>query len=143
MTNERTRQWGLAWLALVVALSLHVADEALTGFLPLYNSIVLSARDVYSWVPFPTFSFSGWLTGLIVGIVLLLCLSPLAFAGTRLLRPVSYFFGGLMALNALGHVGASLYLGTLAPGALSSPLLFVAAIALLTTTFRAGQASLD
>lgn len=29
----------------------------------------------------------------------------------------------------------------LAPGALSSPLLLVAAVALVTTTFRAGQAS--
>jgi hypothetical protein len=141
MTDERTRQWGLAWVALVVALALHVADEALTGFLPRYNAVVLSLRDTYGWVPLPTFSFSEWLTGLIIGVVLLLCLSPLVFAGTKLLRPVSYFLGALMALNALGHLGASLYLGALAPGALSSPLLFVAAVALVTTTFRAGRAS--
>ena len=140
MTNQRTSQWGLAWVALVGALALHVADEALTGFLPLYNSVVLSLRDTYSWVPFPTFSFSGWLTGLVIGVVLLLCLSPLVFSGARALRPVAYFFGVLMALNALGHLGASLYLGEVAPGALSSPLLFVAAIALVMTTYRAGVA---
>ena len=28
-----------AWLALVVALALHVADEALTGFLDVYNPV--------------------------------------------------------------------------------------------------------
>lgn len=137
MTVERNRQWGLAWVGLVIALALHVADEALTGFLPLYNSVVLSLREAYAWVPFPTFTYSGWLTGLIVGVVVLLGLSPFVFAGTRIFRPVSYIFGVLMALNASGHLGISLYLGALAPGALSAPILFVAAIALVFTTARA------
>jgi hypothetical protein len=53
---------------------------------------------------------------------------------------VAYFFGVLMALNALGHLGASLYLGELAPGALSSPLLLAATVALVVTTYRANGA---
>jgi hypothetical protein len=133
---DRTRQWGRAWLFLTIAIALHVIDEALTGFLPLYNSIVESLRESYSWIPLPTFSFSNWLTGLIIGILILFSLSPLVFAGNRYLRPVSYVLGVLMVGNALGHVGASLYWGALAPGVLSSPILLLAALALLVATSR-------
>lgn len=65
-------------------------------------------------------------------------LAPLAFAGKSILRPVAYFLGVLMTLNALAHIGGSIYLGAVAPGALSSPVLLLAAIALLVTTRRAG-----
>ena len=107
--TRRTRRWGIAWLSLVIAIALHVTDEALTGFLPLYNSSVESIRAVVPWLPLPTFSFPVWLGGLSAGIVLLLALSPLVFAGRRIFRPISYFLGVLMILNALGHIGASVY----------------------------------
>ena len=123
-------------MALAVALGLHVADEAVTDFLPLYNSIVVTWREAYPWIPFPTFSFSVWLTGLIAGVILLLVLSPLIFSGKSYLRPVAYFLGVLMTLNALGHIVGSLYLGVLVPGTLSSPVLLISAVALLVTTRR-------
>lgn len=135
-TFDRTRQWGIAWVALAVAIALHVTDEAITGFLPVYNSIVESLRNSYPWIPLPTFRFSVWLTGLIAGVVLLLGLSPLVFAGKGFLRPISYLLGVLMMFNALGHIGGSIYLGTLAPGVLSSPILLSAAVALLIATYR-------
>jgi hypothetical protein len=40
------RYWRAAWVALAVALALHVTDEALTGFLPVYNSIVEGIREL-------------------------------------------------------------------------------------------------
>jgi hypothetical protein len=132
----RTKQWGIAWVALTVALGLHVADEAITDFLPLYNSIAGTIRETYRWIPLPTFSFSVWLKGLIAGILFLLSLSPFVFAGNLIFRPISYFLGVLMTLNALTHIGGSIYLGELAPGALSSPFLLISAIALLVTTRR-------
>lgn len=138
--NE-TRQWGNAWVALAIAIALHVADEAITEFLPLYNSIVLSLRENYPWVPLPTFDFSTWLGGLITGVILLLSLSPLVYAGKRIFRPISYFLGTLMTLNALGHIGGSIYLGTLAPGVISSPVLLLAAVALVIAAARAGRVS--
>jgi hypothetical protein len=52
------------------------------------------------------------------------------------LRPVAYAFGAIMALNALGHIGASFYLGYFAPGVTSSPLLLAAAAWLLLELFR-------
>ncbi len=141
--NVSFRQWGTAWLALTVALGLHVLDEVLTDFLPLYNSLVLSLRETYPWVPLPTFSFSQWLAGLIAGLVLLLGLSPLVFMGRMYLRPVAYFLGALMTLNALGHIGGSMLLGALAPGTLSSPILLLTATALLLTTSRVGRGTKD
>ena len=126
----------MAWLFLAVALGLHVIDEAATGFLPLYNSLVTSLRESYSWMFLPTFSFSVWITGLIIGVGVLLALSPLVFSGNTHLRPVSYFLGVLMTFNALAHFAGSLYLGEIAPGALSSPILLVAAVVLLITTRR-------
>ena len=135
----RIKQWGVAWTTLTVVLGFHVIDEALTGFLPLYNSLVVSLRETFGWVPLPTFSFSQWLAGLVVGIILLLGLSPLVFSGRLYLRPVAYFLGALMTLNALGHIGGSIFLGALAPGTLSSPILLIAAVALLITTRRVGR----
>ena len=134
---DSNRHWGIAWVSLAMALALHVADEALTGFLPVWNSLVESARETYGWVPLPTFDFAVWLGGLIVGVVVLLGLSPLVFAGRSFLRPLAYFLGILMVLNGLAHIAASMYWGELAPGVVSSPILILAAAALLVTTRRA------
>jgi len=135
------RNWGIAWVSLALAIALHVADEALTGFLPLYNVVVESLRESHSWIPLPTFSFTVWITGLSIGVLALLGLSPLVFAGSRPLRPVAYFLGILMVGNAIGHIGASFYWGKLVPGVYSSPILLAAALALLITTYttRPGQ----
>ena len=79
-----------------------------------------------------------WLGGLMAGVILLLGLSPLVYAGKPVFRPISYFLGTLMTLNALGHIGGSIYLGTLAPGVISSPVLLLAAVALVIAAARAG-----
>ena len=128
-------------MALTVALGLHVADEAITDFLPAYNSIVGTIRESYPWIPLPSFTFSAWLTGLVVGVLILLLLSSMVFAGHRVFRPISYFLGVLMMLNSLAHIGISIYLGELAPGALSSPVLFLAALMLIVTTRRVGSSA--
>lgn len=131
---SRTTRWAISWACLAVALALHVADEALTDFLPLYNSTIESLRDTYGWVPLPTFAFPIWLGGLTVVVVVLLALTRLIPRGYKWLRGLSYFLGVLMIVNAVGHMLASVWLRRLAPGAFSSPLLLLAAIALLVTT---------
>jgi hypothetical protein len=127
----------MAWVILALAIALHVTDEALTGFLPLYNSIVESLREEYVWILLPTFSFPVWLAGLVMGVLVLLGLSPFVFGGSAFLRPVSYVLGVLMTGNALAHIAASMYWGILAPGVLSSPILLLAALSLLVATDRA------
>jgi hypothetical protein len=73
----------------------------------------------------------------VILVALLFALAPLAFRGVRWLRPPSYFLGVLMVANALGHLGASVYLRRPAPGVWSSPVLLAAALSLLIATRRA------
>jgi hypothetical protein len=129
----------MAWFLLCLALCAHVVDEALTGFLNVYNPTVLAVRVQHSWFPMPTFEFREWLIGLIAAIAVLLLLTPFAFRGARWLRPLAYFFGGLMLLNGMGHTLATIFGQTVssvqfprpAPGFYSSPLLLAGSIYLL------------
>ena len=49
--QHTARKLGFAWIALCFALALHVVDEALTGFLSVYNPTVLALRSRYAWFP--------------------------------------------------------------------------------------------
>lgn len=134
---ERIRRWRIAWLALAGALALHVADEALTGFLPVYNSVVLGVRSRLPWAPLPTFTFPVWLTGLTLGILLMVSVTGQVSRGRNWVRVASLILGVLMMGNAVGHAAASVYWSRPAPGVYSSPILFVAALSLLVTAARA------
>jgi hypothetical protein len=136
-TPPRFVRLGSAWIGLWMALAVHVIDEAMTGFLAVYNPTVLALRARLGFWPKPTFTFRVWLSGLIFGILLLAMLSPAAFRNKRWIRPIFYFvaiFAGVF--NALGHTLATIFGQTVstvrfprpAPGFYSSPLLFVAAI---------------
>jgi hypothetical protein len=120
-----------------IALALHVTDEALTGFLSVYNPTVLALRARFGFWPMPTFEFREWLTGLTLGILLLAALSPFAFRNTRWLRPLFYFCAVVIGIvNALGHTIATVLGHTVstvqfprpAPGFYSSPLLLLVSI---------------
>lgn len=130
------QSFGRAWRLLAGALIVHVADEALTGFLDVYNPAVLSLRGRVPWLPLPTFTFWPWLLGLAAGITLLFALGPLATRGQRWLVLVALPFSGLMVGNALGHLAGSLYLQQLLPGAWSSPLLLAAALLTFVRAWR-------
>jgi hypothetical protein len=130
---------GWAWLALCCALAVHVADEAATGFLAVYNPTVVAMRETLPWLPLPVFRFETWITGLIVAIIVLFVLSVFVFQGRRWTRFAGYFFAMIMLANALGHTTGTL-LGRTAqsvsfsrpmPGFYSSPLLAAASIYLL------------
>lgn len=130
------RRWGICWLALCGALAIHVTDEALTGFLSLWNPLVASIRDQIAWIPLPSFDFKAWFFGLIVGIAVLIGLSRFAFTGARWLRPLAYTLSAIMIGNGLGHIAASIWLNRPAPGVASSPVLLATAACLLWATRR-------
>ena len=100
-TPTRGKSFGLAWVGLCLALAVHVTDEALTDFLSVYNPTVIAIRRHVPLVPFPTFTFRVWLIGLVLGVILLLSLSPFAYNGARFMVPLAYAFGVLMALKWL------------------------------------------
>lgn len=117
-----------AWLSLVLAVAVHVADEAASGFLPFYNQLVLDLRGRLGFFLLPTFSFRAWLGGLMVAILIGLAALAAVARGGRLIRVVTTALGVLMVGNALGHLLGSLWTGRVLPGALSSPLLLAAAV---------------
>jgi hypothetical protein len=138
---------GVAWVALCLALALHVADEALTGFLSVYNPTILALRPRDWWFP-PTFEFRVWLTGLILGVVTGLALSPLFFRGVRWARPIGYFLAVVVGiLNALGHITGTILGHTVPsvrfprpmPGFYSSPFLLAASVYLLVQLAAGGK----
>jgi hypothetical protein len=136
MSPARPGSFGAPWLALCAAFALHIVDEALTGFLAVYNPTVVSVRQRWPWFPMPVFEYREWLIGLIAACAILTCLAPLAFRGVRGLRPLAWIFAVIMLLNGLGHTLATILGHTVesvtfprpAPGFYSSPLLLVASI---------------
>jgi len=128
-----------AWIALCLALALHVADEASTGFLSVYTPTVMALRKSRPWLPFPVFTFGVWLAGLVVANVLLLCLSVFVLRGARWMRPIGYGFAVIMFANGLGHILGTILGRTVAsirfprpmPGFYSSPFLLLASAYLL------------
>jgi hypothetical protein len=133
------RQHGFAWIALCLALAVHVTDEALTDFLSIYNPAVQAIRGKLPVLPLPTFSFEVWLSGLIFAILLLLALSILVFRGSKWMTPLSYIFAIIMLLNGVAHVAGSFYMGRLMPGVCSSPLLLAGSIYLLVCLHKKGK----
>lgn len=136
MSNGQPGGFGASWATLTAALGCHVADEALTGFLDLYNPTVRSLRARFAWFPMPTFTFGVWLTGLLALVVVLFALTPFARSNARPLRPLAYLFAAVMFGNGVAHLAGSVYLARWAPGATSAPLLLLASTWLLVTLRR-------
>jgi hypothetical protein len=130
------RTFGHAWVALGLALAVHVADEAANDFLALYNPTAQSIRERLG-IPFPpSFSFAGWLTGLTLAVIAWLSLAPFAYRGRRWLLPLATVLSVVHIANGLGHTFTSLWLGRPAPGVWSSPLLLASAIWMLAVVRR-------
>ena len=128
-----------AWIALCLALSLHIADEAGTGFLSVYNPTVLALRKKLPWFPLPVYTFGVWLAGLIAVNILLLCLSIFVLRGAHWMRPLGYIFALIMLANGLVHIVGTIRGRTVAsirfprpmPGFYSSPFMILASAYLL------------
>lgn len=128
------RRFGLAWLGFAVALAIHVLDEATHDFLSFYNPSARAIRARMPFLPLPTFTFESWLTTLVIGISVFVCLSPFAFRGTRWARFVAVAASILVGVvNAGGHMFISVYYHRWMPGVYSSPLLLLAALFLLSS----------
>ncbi len=141
--------FGRPWLFLCLAFCAHVADEALTNFLSVYNPTVLAIRARYSWFPMPTFNFWPWLIGLAVANLLFLALTPFAYRNARWLRPFAYFYLAVHFLNGTGHTLGTIFGSPVPevvfprpmPGFYSSPLLLAASVYLFFSLRRTAHAA--
>jgi hypothetical protein len=134
--SDSGRRLGFAWVAMAVTIALHVTDEAATDFLSVYNPAVHAIRARLPFLPVPTFTFGVWLTGLVLGVLLLLALAPLAFRGKRWVIWASFPLSVLMFGNGLMHIAGSFYLGRLMPGVYSAPILLIASACLFLCARR-------
>jgi hypothetical protein len=128
--------FGRPWLALTLALALHVFDEATNDFLSWYNPTALAIRQRVPWLPIPVFGFTEWIVGLTLAVLLLAALTPLAYRGNGALRWAALALGVLMIANGVNHLAASIWYGRIMPGALSSPVLIAASVWLLRSAAR-------
>ena len=121
-------------MGLCVALAIHVADEALTGFLEWYNPIVHEMREKNPTLLLPIFRFNLWISLLIFAIVMLTAASYFVWKGRWAMRPISHVFAAFMLLNGVLHTAVSIYMREWLPGVYSSPLLIAASISLMWYT---------
>ena len=139
--------FGRPWFALAVAFAVHVADEASTGFLSVYNPTVTALRERWGWFPMPTFEFREWLVGLSIAVAICFALTPLASRNARWLRPFAWFYAGIMFFNGvghtlvtiLGHTVAGITVARPAPGFYSSPLLLITSVWLMSRLWHSGM----
>jgi hypothetical protein len=142
--KKRAEKFGRAWLGLCSALALHVFDEALTGFLPIYNRTVIELRRRRPYIPAPTFELTEWLLGLVAINTALFCMTPLAFRNNRMTRRLGYPLMVIMFANGVGHVAATIAGRTVRsvrfarpmPGFWSSPLLIGASAYMAYETWK-------
>jgi hypothetical protein len=125
------RNWfGKAWLLLSISLLLHIIDEATHNFLQYYNQVAPNLRERYR-LPVPSFTFTQWITGLIIVVTVVLLLTPLAYQGKKLTRVLAWPYSIIMLFNGLLHIVGSFYYGLVLPGTYSAPLLLGCSVMML------------
>jgi hypothetical protein len=121
----------IAWLLLCGTLAAHVADEASTGFLDLYNPAVTAMG-----LPQLRFTFPVWITLLALAIAGLLILSYWVRRRTWWTVYAGYAFAFVMLANGIAHLSFSIHRRAWMSGAYTSPLLVAASVNLGIATFR-------
>ena len=121
-------------MGLCGALAVHVADEALTGFLDMSNPTVRALREKYPLLFGPTLSFEISLSLLILAVIMLSAASFFVWKGRWAMRPISHVFAVFMLANGLLHIGVSIYMREFVSGVYTSPLLIAAAVVLIVYT---------
>jgi uncharacterized protein with HXXEE motif len=133
--SGKANRFGKAWFLLSFLLLLHIIDEALNGFLPVYNESIPRIRAT-TGIPFPTFTFPFWFTALVFVDIWLLFLSRYALQGKRVIILLAYPFAIIMLANGLAHLAGSVYLQQWIPGIITAPFLVYGSVNLLLATLK-------
>jgi hypothetical protein len=136
VTARRTPRVHQAWLLLCATFAIHIADEAFTGFLDLWNPTVRNMRQHTPWLILPTFTFPVWIALLALAVIGFLILSHWIGRDLRWTIYACYAFAAIMSANAIAHLGFSVYKSQWMSGSYTSPLLLAASIHLLVQASR-------
>jgi hypothetical protein len=127
---------GRPWLALCLCLTVHVAEEAFMGFLPVYSDASRAVGELFPYVTSPSLvlAVSMWMG--VAFIATLTGLSPFAYRGAGWMRVATIGVALVALANVSGHVGGSMLAGRALPGTYTTPLLAVAGVYALVSAWR-------
>jgi hypothetical protein len=127
---------GRPWLALCLAIALHLGEEAHGGFLSNYREAVHAVRELLPIVASPSLVLAAgmWLAVAMVGI--LTALSPYAYRGKPWMRVATIGLSLIALANVTGYIGGSLLARSLIPGTFTLPLLVAAGVYALVVAWR-------
>ena len=127
---------GRPWLALCFCLTLHVAEEAFVGFLPVYSDAIRAVGELFPYVASPSLvlALSMWMS--VAFVATLTILLPFAYRGVAWMRVATIGLVLVALANVTGHIGGSMMAGYLMPGVYTTPLLAVAGVYALVFAWR-------
>lgn len=134
-THNRTAM-GRPWLALCFCLTVHVAEEAFTGFLPFYGDATRAVGELFPYVTSPSLvlAISMWLS--VAFVAVLTALAPFAYRGASWMRVATIGVALVALANVTGHAGGSMLAGHPLPGIYTTPLLAVVGVYALVSAWR-------
>lgn len=127
---------GRPWLALCFSLTAHVAEEAFTGFLPVYGDATRAVSELFPYFPSPSLvlAVSMWLS--VAFVATLTGLSPFAYRGAVWMRIATIGIALVVLANVSGHAVGSVMAGHALPGVYTTPLLAVVGVYALVFAWR-------
>jgi len=126
-----------AWVALTLALAVHVVESALRDYLSFYNPLAMSLRDMLLWTWMPTFTFAAWIGGWTVILAALFGMAWFAAYGARWVVWAAFAYAEVTFLFAAAKLGFAVYLEKAIPGVYTAPLILAASTWLTLESLRA------
>ena len=134
-THNRTGM-GRPWLALCFCLTVHVAEETYTGFLPYYSSATRAVSELLPYVTSPSLVLAASMWMSVAFVAILTVLTPFAYRGASWMRVATIGVALVALANVTGHVGGSMLAGHPLPGIYTTPLLAVVGVFALVSAWR-------
>ncbi len=135
-TTRSTHGLGRPWLALCFCLTVHVAEEAFTGFLPVYGDATRAVGELFPYIASPSLALAVSMWMGVAFIAVLTGLSPFAYRGASWTRVATIGVALVVLANVSGHVVGSVLAGSVLPGTYTTPLLAVAGVYAVVSAWR-------
>ena len=127
---------GRPWLALCFCLTVHVAEEAYTGFLPFYSDAIRAVSELLPFVTSPSLVLAASMWMSVAFVAILTALAPFAYRGASWMRVATIGVALIALANVTGHAGGSMLAGHPLPGIYTAPLLAVVGVYALVSAWR-------
>ena len=135
-TTHNRNGMGRPWLALCFCLTVHVAEEAYTGFLPFYSDATRAVSELFPYVTSPSLVLAASMWMSVAFVAVLTALAPFAYRGASWMRVATIGVALIALANVTGHAGGSMLAGYPLPGTYTTPLLAVVGVYALVSAWR-------